>query len=206
VGTPHLDYRVDGSHGKTALMHDDILRRQDPHPNNTGCAALGAVPGPGGAGVEAILDACLAGTVRVLHLMAADVLTARHDVARVRDALSKVPFVVVHAYHNVPGLTDLAHVVLADASYLEQGGTFVNAQGRVQRFNAAHPPPGRARTASSVLAQLAARLGASLPDGPASALFVAMAEAEPAFSGLTWNGLGKHGQPLPSPQPQAVGS
>jgi NADH-quinone oxidoreductase subunit G len=204
VGTPHVDYRVDGSHVKTTLMQDALLRRQDPHPNNAGCAALEVTPGPGGAGVEAILDACFAGKVKVLHLMAPDVLTARHDQARVRDALLKVPFVVVHAHRNAPGLTDLAHVVLADASHLEQDGTFVNGQGRVQRFHAAFPPTGRARTAASVLAQLAARLGASLPD--TSPLFDAMAQAEAAFSGLTWNGLGKHGQPLPSAQPQPVGS
>jgi NADH-quinone oxidoreductase subunit G len=206
VGTPHLDYRVDGSHVKTALLADDLLRRQDPHPNNTGCAALGVTPGPGGGGVEAILDACYAGRIKVLHLLATDVLTARHDTARVQDALRKVPFVVVHAYHNVPGLTELAHIVFADASYLEQGGTFVNGLGRVQKFNAAHPPLGSARGAALVLSQLATRLGGSLPDAPASALFDAMAQAEPAFSGLTWDGLGKTGQPLPSTQPQAVGS
>ena len=204
VGTPHVDYRVDGSHVKTTLMHDTILRRQDPHPNNAGCAALAVTPGAGGMGVEAILDACFAGKIRVLQLMAPDVLTARHDHARVRDALAKVPFVVVHAHRNAPGLTDLAHVVLADASHLEQDGTFVNARGRVQRFHAAFPPAGRARPAASVLAQLAARLGASLPDS--APLFDAMAQAEAAFSGLTWNGLGKHGQPLPSAQPQPVGS
>jgi NADH-quinone oxidoreductase subunit G len=200
--TPHLDYRVDGSHAKTTLMHDSILRRQDPHPNNAGCAALGVTPAAGGNGVEGILDACLAGKVRVLHLTGPEVLTARHDTARVLDALRKVPFVVVHAHRNAPALTDLAHVVFADASHLEQQGTFVNAQGRVQRFAAAFPPAGRARPAAAVLSALAARLGGALPAGPG--LFDAMAQAEPAFTGLTFEGLGRNGQPLA--QPQAVGS
>ena len=202
--TPHLDYRVDGSQAKTTLMHDSILRRQDPHPNNAGCAALGVTPGPGGSGVEAILDACLAGRIRVLHLVGPEVLTARHDTARVVDALRKVPFVVVHAHKNAPHLTDLAHVVFADASHLEQEGTFVNAQGRVQRFAAAFPPAGRARPAAAVIAALASRLGGALPAGTGSALFDAMAQAEPAFTGLTFEGLGRTGQPLA--QPQAVGS
>jgi len=202
--TPHLDYRVDGSHAKTTLMHDAILRRQDPYPNNAGCAALGVTPGPGGSGVEAILDACLAGKVRVLHLLGPEILTTRHDTARAIDALRKVPFVVVHAHKNAPGLTDLAHVVFADASHLEQEGTFVNAQGRVQRFAAAFPPAGRARPAAAVIAALASRLGPALPTGTGSALFDAMAQAEPAFTGLTFVGLGRSGQPLA--QPQAVGS
>ncbi|MEP7028839.1 MAG: 2Fe-2S iron-sulfur cluster-binding protein, partial [Candidatus Eisenbacteria bacterium] len=152
VQTPHLDYRVDGSHVKTTLMYDALLRRQDPHPNNAGCAALGATPGAGAGDVEAILDACFAGKIRVLHLLGPEVLTARHDTARVKDALAKVPFVVVHAARNAPLLTDLAHVVLADASHLEQAGTFVNGTGRVQRFTAAFAPAARARPAAAVLA------------------------------------------------------
>jgi predicted molibdopterin-dependent oxidoreductase YjgC len=142
----------------------------------------------------------------VLHLLGTEVLTSRHDHARVKDALSRVPFVVVHARRNAPGLVDLAHVVLPDASHLEQEGTFVNGMGRVQRFAPAFPPPGRARAASDVLAALALRLGVTLPAGGGAALFDAMAPTESAFGGLTWSGLGKTGRPLPLAQPQAVGS
>ncbi len=206
VKTPHVDANVDGSRVKTALMHDALLRRQDPHPNNRGCEALGLAPAAGGADVEGILDACQAGRIRVLHLMATDVLTARHDHARVVDALKRVPFVVVHASRNAPLLTDLAHVVLPDATHLEQQGTFVNAQGRVQRFEAAFPPPGQARPASAVLGQLAERMGAVLPGGAGSALFDAMAAAEPAFAGLTWAGVGRTGAPLATAEPATTGS
>jgi predicted molibdopterin-dependent oxidoreductase YjgC len=204
--TPHVDYRVDGSHANTALMADALLRRQDPHPNNRGCLALGVVPAQGGLGVEGILDACFAGKIRVLHLLAPDFLTARHDRARVLDALRKVPFVVVHTHRNEPALTDLAHVVLPDASHLEQQGTFVNAQGRVQRFEAAFPPPGGARTAASVLADLATRLGGTLPTGAGSALFDEMAKSEAAFAGLTWQALGHGGAPLATAESVALGS
>jgi predicted molibdopterin-dependent oxidoreductase YjgC len=114
--------------------------------------------------------------------------------------------VVVHAHRNAPALTDLAHVIFADASHLEQEGTFVNGTGRVQRFCAAFPPAGRARPATLVLAALAARLGGALPTGAGHALFDAMAQAEPAFGGLTFEALGKTGAPLPLAQPQAVGS
>jgi NADH-quinone oxidoreductase subunit G len=206
VKTPHVDFRVDGTHVLTREMKDSILRRQDPHPNNTGCDALGIVPAKGGMDVEAVLQACLAGKVKVLHLLGTDVWTSRGDHARVVDALKKVPFVVVHAWRRTAGLEDVAHVVLADATHLEQEGTFVNAQGRVQRFQRAYPPVGMARPAAGVLADLAARLGGALPIGPGSALFDAMAKAEPAFAGLTWSGLGAHGAPLPAHAPQTVES
>jgi NADH-quinone oxidoreductase subunit G len=204
--TPHVDYRVDGSHVKTTLMHDAILRRQDPHPNNSGCAALGVTPGPGGADVEGILNMCAAGRIKVLHLLGPDVLSARHDKARVVDALKNVPFVVVHAYRDLPLLTDLAHVVLADANHVEQEGTLVNAQGRVQRLERAFPPPGFARPAVAILAELASRLGASLPQGDGAELFAQMAQSEPAFAGLTWIGLGQKGQLLQTAVPSTVGS
>jgi len=206
VKTPHFDARVDGSHTKTTLLADSLLRRQDPHPNNAGLAALGIIPQGGGPDVGGILDACQAGKVKVLHLLGTEILTHRHDTARVHDALRKVPFVVVHAHHNVPGLDELAHVVLADAGHLEQQGTYVNALGRVQRAQLAYPPVGAARPAAAVLAQLAARTGTKLPEGAGSALFDAMAKTESAFAGLTWDGLGKHGQPLPGAQPLTVGS
>jgi NADH-quinone oxidoreductase subunit G len=204
VKTAHVDGRVDGSHEKTALLADNLLRRQDPHANNAGLTALGLVPAGGGLDIGGILDACMQGKVQVLYLMGTELWTSRHDAARVQDALRKVPFVVVHAYRNEPGLTDLAHVVLADASHLEQRGTYVNALGRVQRFQAAYPPPGSARTAAAVLAQLASRLGGTLPAAEGAALFDLMAQAEPPFAGLTWDALGKLGQPLAAPT--AVGS
>jgi len=206
VKTPHFDSRVDGSHTKTALLADNLLRRQDPHPNNAGLAALGMIATGGGPDVGGILDACMAGKIKVLHLLGTEILTHRHDTARVHDALRKVPFVVLHAHHNVPGLDELAHVVFADAGHLEQQGTYVNALGRVQRAQIAYPPVGAARPAAAVLSQLAARLGTKLPEGAGSALFDAMAKSEPAFAGLTWDGLGKHGQPLPGAQPLTVGS
>jgi NADH-quinone oxidoreductase subunit G len=198
VRTPHVDSRVDGSHALTREMKDSILRRRDPHPNNTGCEALGVRPAAGGMDVEAVLDACLAGKVQVLHLLGTELWTHRGDHARVVDALKQVPFVVVHAFRRTAGLEDVAHVVLADATHLEQEGTFVNAQGRVQRFVAAFPPVGRARPAAVVLADLAARLGAALPSGRGSALFDAMAQGESAFAGLTWSALGPNGCLLPS--------
>jgi NADH-quinone oxidoreductase subunit G len=204
--TPHLDYRIDGTDANSARLLDTLLRRQDPHPNHEGCRALGIAPGKGGAGVEGVLDACLAGRIRVLHLLGPEAWTYRGDHQRVIDALRKVPFVVVHAFRNVPGLTDVAQVVLADASHLEQEGTFVNALGRIQRLEAAFPPPGRARPATAVLAELAERMGGILPTGRGARLFDAMAEAEPAFAGLTWNGLGRQGAPLPASTPQTVES
>ncbi len=201
IGTPHVDYRVDGSHKVTTRMRDPLLRRLDPHPNNHGCEALGAMPGPGGHDVDGILDACEQGRIHVLHLLGTELWTHRSDGDRVARALAAVPFVVVHASADVAGLADRAHAILADANVHEQEGTFVNATWRVQRFLRAFPPPGMARPASGVLAELAQRLGTAPavdPQATGPGIFDALAAATPAFAGLTWNGLGRYGSVLPA--------
>ena len=206
VGTPHLDYRVDGSHARTTTMQDRLLRRADPHPNNAGCAALGLAPAAGGADVEAILAACEAGRVKVLYVLGLELWTGRSDADRVARALAKVPFVVVHAAHALPAVAAVAHAILADAEAHEQEGTFVNAQGRVQRVECVMPPAAMARPAGAVLADLAARLDGTLPGGTGSEIFAALAAAHPSFAGLTWAALGRYGAMLPSATPQTVGS
>jgi NADH-quinone oxidoreductase subunit G len=201
VGTPHVDYRLDGSHKVTTELRDALLRRQDPHPNNHGCEALAAVPGPGGLDVDGILGACEKGKVQVLHLLGTEILTRRPDGERVARALAAVPFVVVHATEDVAGLGELAHAILADGNVHEQEGTYVNALWRVQRFLRAFPPPGMARPATGVLAELMQRLGTAPPVEPVasgSVIFDAVAREVPAFGGLTWNGLGRYGAPLPA--------
>jgi NADH-quinone oxidoreductase subunit G len=198
IGTPHLDFRVDGSHLLTEKKADGLLRRMDPHPNNLGCTALGMGPAAGGADVEGILAACEAGTIRVLHVLGLELWTGLADPDRVARALGRVPLVVVHSAHRLPAMEAVAHVILADATVHEQDATFVNALGRVQRSRAAMPPAAMARPATAVLADLARRLGdTTLPAGGGAELFDAMAQAHPAFAGLTWAGLGKNGALLP---------
>ena len=207
VGTPHVDYRVDGSHRDTTRLRDKLLRRADPHPNNHGCEALGATPGPGGLDVDGILDACEKGRIRVLHVLGTELWTQRKDRDRVARALAAVPFVAVHTSEDVDGLADLAHAVLADANVHEQEGTYVNALWRVQRFLRAFPPPGMARPAANVLAELALYLDAPAPVDPqatGSVIFDALSAAVPAFAGLTWNGLGRYGAILPEHAGEAM--
>jgi NADH-quinone oxidoreductase subunit G len=185
LGTSQLDYRVDGSHEKTKVMADKVLRHADPHPNNTGCAWLGL----GKSSLNAILEACEKDQVKTLYLMGTGILRGHPEAERVKKALAKVEHVIVHATHDVPELA-LASVVFPDATHLEQEGSFVNFQGRVQRFRRAFPPAGDAAPVAGVLAELARRLGGKVPSGTAEKLFDEMSAAEPAFGGLAWSRLG----------------
>ena len=86
-----------------------------------------------------------------------------------------------------------ARFVLPVTTFAEQEGTFTNVAGRVQRFWPGLQAPGMARPAWLVLGALVAELTES--DGPRSAAdaFTALADAVPAFSGLTYDDIGTRG-------------
>src|SRR5207244_6440400 len=73
-------------------------------------------------------------------------------------ALRKAKLLVVHA-RNKNALTDAADVVLPVTGLQGKGGTFVNAQGIVQRFDVAFLPPPIVRTDLEVLLHLGKRYG-----------------------------------------------
>jgi NADH-quinone oxidoreductase subunit G len=66
--------------------------------------------------------------------------------------------VALTAYRS-PDWEDLADIVLPIAAFCETDGTYVNAEGRWQGFEAAVAPPGQARPAWKVLRVLGNQLG-----------------------------------------------
>jgi NADH dehydrogenase/NADH:ubiquinone oxidoreductase subunit G len=85
-----------------------------------------------------------------------------------------------------------AEVVLPLANVAEEDGTFVNRDGRIQRYFQAKPTPGMARPAWWVLGELVAELegkGTSAPNS-AEAAFATLAGAVAPFAGLSYAALG----------------
>jgi len=89
--------------------------------------------------------------------------------------------------------TELAHIVLPGAAYFEKAGTWINVDGRVQRFWKAIDPPGAARPEIQWLARLVKELtGQEWPTRP-SELFDRMCREVPALRGLSWQRIGDEG-------------
>jgi NADH-quinone oxidoreductase subunit G len=86
----------------------------------------------------------------------------------------------------------MADAALPGLTWLEKEGTFINFQGRIQRFQRALPPPGEAVADLVILSRLGRLLGAEHPSDP-SGLFKAMAADVPAFKGLTYGDIGDKG-------------
>jgi NADH-quinone oxidoreductase subunit G len=92
-----------------------------------------------------------------------------------------------------------AAVVLPIANVAEEDGTFVNRDGRVQRYSQAKPAPGMARPAWWVFAELGAALGHGEPVATAADAFARLARSVDAFRGMGYERLGFGGRPVAAP-------
>jgi len=90
----------------------------------------------------------------------------------------------------------MANQIWPIAAYPEIDGSFTNFKGRVQRINAAFPPPGNAIAGIEAIARLGQALDGKEHPHNADVIFTAIAAAEPAFKGLNLATLGEHGTDL----------
>ncbi len=89
-----------------------------------------------------------------------------------------------------------ADFLLPVTTFAEEEGTFVNGQGRVQRFWQGLQAPGSARPAWLVLGALLAALRGGEAPGSAADAFAALASEYAAFSGLSHDAIGTAGAVL----------
>ncbi|MBN2338281.1 MAG: molybdopterin-dependent oxidoreductase [Acidobacteria bacterium] len=172
---------------------DDFLIRADKNPNTRGMDLLF----PDAGDCRDLVESCAGGRIRYLHIFRHD-LSRWYDPGRLAEALREVDCVVFEGSWDSP-TARLADVVLPAAVYAEKEGTFVNFQGRVQRFYPAVPPPGAALTDLDILARLAAALEAGAAGSTAAGLFGEIAAHVPEFAPLTWQSLGPTGRWLANP-------
>ncbi len=134
-----------------------------------GALDLGFVPGAGGLGFPAMLEA---GGVDVLFNLGAD----ERDVA-------PGAFVIYQGTHGDRGASR-ADVILPGAAYTEKSATWVNTEGRVQMGNRAGFPPGDAREDWAILRALSDVLGHRLPFDSLTALRRALYAAHPHLAAV----------------------
>ena len=88
------------------------------------------------------------------------------------------PFVIYQGSHGDRG-AHRADLILPGAAYTEEGGLFVNTEGRPQLAMRAGFAPGEAKENWAILRALSAELGATLPWDSLAALRRALVEAHP---------------------------
>jgi formate dehydrogenase major subunit/formate dehydrogenase alpha subunit len=93
-----------------------------------------------------------------------------------------------------------AHLVLPAAGYLEQSGSFTNAERRIQRVRAALPPPGEARPDWEVIRDAARALGLDWRYADPGDVLDEIARVAPeSFGGVRMDRLDADGLQWPCP-------
>jgi len=160
--------------------------------NSQGAIDLGILPGAGGLGAQAMLEAAAAGNLGALYILGEDPLTSFPDAEKVEQAIKGAEFVVVQDLFLSP-TAKLADVVLPAASFAEKDGTFTNAERRVQKVTAGIKSPGEAKTDGTILTMLATALGDSLSYTGPAAIFAALAGELADYQGIDFNSIGPQG-------------
>jgi NADH-quinone oxidoreductase subunit G len=122
--------------------------------NSVGAQLVNAMPGAGGLNAGQMLSQ----PMKALVLLNCEPLLDSADAAATRAALAGSGMVVALTPFN-DTCADVADVMLPIAPFTETGGSFVNAEGRLQSFHGVVKPQAEARPAWKVLRVLGNLLG-----------------------------------------------
>jgi NADH-quinone oxidoreductase subunit G len=157
-----------------------------PHNNTQGAWDMGLRPPS--PGMDRALNGCDA-----VYVMAADPVG---DSPKLANALSQASFVVVQDLFMTETARE-ADVVLPAQAFVEREGTYTSGERRVQRTYWALPPMGDTRPDWLILSQLGRQLGLSFEPKAVASLFAEIAEAIPAYRGLSYQTLSAYADEWP---------
>ena len=107
---------------------------------------------------------------------------------------------------TIPAAATHIAAALPVCNVAEEEGTFTNLRGRVQRFLQAKAAPGLARPSWYALADLLVAVGDTVDYSSAANVFEALARAESAFSGLSYETLALKGAVVSGGAPAPAGT
>lgn len=172
---------------------DDFLRRADKTPNKAGLRFLGVEQ------AKADLLAKLALKPEVVFVMNSN-LAQDPELAA---ALKAVPTLVYLGTHE-DETAALARYVFPAASHAEKYGSFVNDQGRVQRFYMSFEAPGDGIAEMEFVAKIGASVDPAFAFGDIEEIWEAMRAEHAELGELSWYGIGDTGVVIPSLAPVAA--
>jgi assimilatory nitrate reductase catalytic subunit len=119
-----------------------------------------ALPARRGLTAVELFEACARGRIGALWIACTNPAQSLPDLARVHEALHRVPFVVVQDAFANTETAAFADVLLPAATFGEREGTSTNSERRITLSRAAVAPPGEARPDWHIAADFARRLAA----------------------------------------------
>jgi NADH-quinone oxidoreductase subunit G len=141
--------------GRPEGWHDQFLKQADENPNRRGLELAAGVFGLTVKPFSDLVAAAGTGAVQALWAVGAELPAGAAG-------LASIPTLVVQASNGGP-LAAAATVLLPASPAAEADGTYVNFEGRLQRFEAAWHPRGEARPHADLAAALGRALGLAMP-------------------------------------------
>ncbi len=202
---------------------DDILRTEDLTPNSLGAELTGIQPSKTGLDVKGILNSIKEKKIKALYLIEDDIVEAYPEF---ENAIAGLELFIVHST-NQNKSTALADLIFPAAAFAEKNGTFVNADGIVQRIRPAvsiieHDraldgmsmsrldkfgtkwdrwASGKkinAQPTWKILTLIAKAMGGKVKFNMAEEVFAELSNSIDAFKGLDYDMIGEHGSKIKS--------
>jgi formate dehydrogenase alpha subunit len=163
--------------------------------------------GDPGLTLTEIFDAGYDGKLDALYLVGENPVLSDADANHVKEALERVPFLVVQDIFMTE-TARLADVVLPGATFAEKDGTFTNTERRVQRVRKTIEPVGDSRPDWWITCEIAKRLasdkvGKGFDFAGSSEVMDEIASLTPSYGGISYERLDREGGlqwPCPSPE------
>lgn len=170
--------------GRPDGWQDDFLKLADENPNRRGLELVAQGLGLAVKPLAELAAAIAAGRIRGVWAVGAET----PDVAAIAQ-LEAAEDLVVQATNDAP-LVGYATLVLPAAPHSEADGTFVNFEGRAQRFEMAYFPRGEARPHWALAAEIGKELGLSHRFASGREVFAALGGAVAgALGDFKWDSL-----------------
>ncbi len=165
-----------------------------------------APPALPGLMLPEMFEAARAGQLRGLWIQGEDVAQSDPNQDAVIEALDSLELLVVQELF-LSETARRAHLVLPAAGWLEQAGTFTNAERRIQLVRPAASPPGEARPDLEIALDVAAALGADWGRPTPAQVMGEIARVAPQlFGGVSHARLAGDGLQWPCPSPDHPGT
>jgi NADH-quinone oxidoreductase subunit G len=166
-----------------------ILMSPDRSPNFRGARDMGV---SSNGGYDGLLGKLSAGQFSVAYVVGEDLLGSAPEPDKLRNALAKLPFLVVQDT-RMTETAKLAHVVLPSTHFGEKEGTYTNRRGRVQKLNAALIPPEGAWQDSEIFIRLLDLAGERNGYSNPREIFQALAQEFAPYRGMDFESMGDQG-------------
>jgi formate dehydrogenase alpha subunit len=116
------------------------------------------LPSGPGLTLTEMIDAIHEGKIKGMYIMGENPMISDPDINHIGEALDMLEFLAVQDIFMTE-TAEFADVVLPAASFAEKAGTYTNTERRVQKLNAAVPPPGEALPDWQIICRLSREMG-----------------------------------------------